>query len=750
MPIAAQPLHAVHPVQSAQPAHAAAPRVRAASSAARVRLPLTTALLCVLMAVGAGTGALWGSAAARDLVTEEGFGLPAFADGRWWTVLSGSVLVPDLRALAAATVALLVLAGFAERVLGPARALVVLVICQAAGVLTAAAVLAWATPSGWTWAVRVAHDLDIGPFAGLVGVAAAATTGLSLPWRGRLRLVLIGWVSVALLYAGGLAQLEQAAAAVAGLVAGPLCFGRRPRLRPRPLTRRDHRRLGSGFLALSGIAAVVSSLSPVSGPLVGPEPTVRVLAVHAAHGVPGGALLHGVVFLALARAVLRGSRRGWWLAVSVTAVVAAGQVVVTAGVVASDHACWPALVDNAALNLVGLAVLLAGHRACAVPSRRRSRMLRGSLLRPSDASDHEAAVQCLRVHGSSSRLAWMTTWPENRWFTGRPGHDGYIANRLHAGVAIGVGDPVGSGDPGALLADFATQARREGLVPCVFAATERTRAAARLLGWSSLQVAEEAVIDLTTLDFRGKAWQDVRTALNQAAKRGIEVHLGALEQMPARWRAQVETISTQWVQDKGLPELGFTLGGVEEALDPRVRVSVAVDADGLVHGVTSWMPIHRPGDGVVEGWTLDVMRRRPDGFRGVMELLIARTCLELRQEGCTVVSLSAAPLARTTDDGPRRAVEAFLDRLGAQLEPLYGFRSLQGFKAKFQPRAEPLHLLYPDEAALPRIGVALTRAYLPSTGWLELARLLRHRGAARPSGVHDRAGSGPLSAGPRR
>jgi lysylphosphatidylglycerol synthetase-like protein (DUF2156 family) len=704
----------------------------------RVAVPLTAGLLSLVLAVGAATGGLWGGDAARALATDHGYGLPAFEAGRWWTLLSGAVLVPDLRAHVAAAVAIVVLAGFAERVLGPLRALGVLVACQAAGVLTAAATLAWVAPSGWDWAAGVADDLDLGPFPGLFGVAAAATAGLSLPWRGRLRVALVGWVTMTLLYAGGLAQLEHALAVVVGLVVGPLCFGRRPRLRPRPLTRRDHRRLGGGFLAVSGFAAVVSSLSPVSGPLAGPEPTVRVLAVHAAHGLPGGALLHGVVFIVLARAVLRGSRRGWWLAVAVTAAVTGGQLAVTAALVASDHSCWPALVDNAALNVVGLVVLLAGHRACAVPSRRRSRMLRGSLLRPADAADHEAAVRCLTAHGATSRLAWMTTWPENRWFTGDPGHGGYIAHRVHAGVALGVGDPVGVGEPRELLAAFGRQARREGLVPCLFAATEQTRAAAHDLGWASIQVAEEAVIDLATLDFRGRAWQDVRTALNQAAKRGIEVHLGPLAQMPARWRAQVETISMQWVQDKGLPELGFTLGGVEEALDPQVLVSLAVDADGVVHGVTSWMPIHRAGDGLLEGWTLDVMRRRPDGFRGVMELLIARTCLELREQGCTVVSLSAAPLAHTASDGPRRPVEAFLDRLGAQLEPLYGFRSLQGFKAKFQPSAEPLYLLYPDEAALPRIGVALTRAYLPSTGWLELAGLLRHGGTRAPSAVHDR------------
>jgi lysylphosphatidylglycerol synthetase-like protein (DUF2156 family) len=72
------------------------------------------------------------------------------------------------------------------------------------------------------------------------------------------------------------------------------------------------------------------------------------------------------------------------------------------------------------------------------------------------------------------------------------------------------------------------------------------------------------------------------------------------------------------------------------------------------------------------------------------------------------------PLARTAlgdaevDRGP---LDYFLDRLGEALEPYYGFRSLKALKANFQPRSEPLYLFFSDDAALPRIGVALSRAY---------------------------------------
>ena len=62
-------------------------------------------------------------------------------------------------------------------------------------------------------------------------------------------------------------------------------------------------------------------------------------------------------------------------------------------------------------------------------------------------------------------------------------------------------------------------------------------------------------------------------------------------------------------------------------------------------------------------------------------------------------------------------------RSAARLEPYYGFRSLQAFKSKFQPSHAPLYLVFPDEAALPRIGLALSRAYLPEAGVRDLLSL---------------------------
>jgi lysylphosphatidylglycerol synthetase-like protein (DUF2156 family) len=152
---------------------------------------------------------------------------------------------------------------------------------------------------------------------------------------------------------------------------------------------------------------------------------------------------------------------------------------------------------------------------------------------------------------------------------------------------------------------------------------------------------------------------------------------------------------------------------------------VAVDEDRSVHGVTSWLPVRREGE--VVGWTLDFMRRRSDerAFRGVMEFLISSAALSCQAEGAELLSLSGAPLARMDRGEPIPGLQKLLDAVGRRLEPVYGFRSLLAFKAKFQPEYRPLYLAYPETAALPAIGNAIARAYLPDLSPGQAATLAR-------------------------
>jgi lysylphosphatidylglycerol synthetase-like protein (DUF2156 family) len=319
-------------------------------------------------------------------------------------------------------------------------------------------------------------------------------------------------------------------------------------------------------------------------------------------------------------------------------------------------------------------------------------------------TNRDQAVELLEAHGGGT-LSWMSTWPGTEYLYGE---DGYVAYRRHAGVAIALGDPVGSPEwQRSAPAAFAAHCDRERLVPAWFSVTAQT---ADNVGAKRVQVAEDTLVDLPGLEFRGKKWQDVRTARNRATKDGIQFRMVTLaDESPAIVR-QVRAVSEGWLKSKHTPELGFTLGGVAEAMDPRVRVGIAVDGDGTVHGVTSWLPV-LDDNGKARGWTLDIMRRKADGFRPVVEFMIAEACLTFQADGAEVVSLSGAPLVRS-DKGKVSVIQKSLDVMGTLMEPLYGFASLHAFKAKFQPRREPLFLVYRGTGDLPRIGAAVLRAYL--------------------------------------
>ncbi len=329
--------------------------------------------------------------------------------------------------------------------------------------------------------------------------------------------------------------------------------------------------------------------------------------------------------------------------------------------------------------------------------------------REAGAADRARAI----LMRGGSTLSYMSTWRGNRYWFSSDGRSA-IAYRPIAGVAVTVGEPYG--DPAALdsaITEFAKFCEHRSLQPCLYSVTERARAVTERLGWKSVQVAEDALLPLACLQFAGKKWQNVRNAVNKAAREGITAEWCSYPEAPIELVYQIRRISGKWVADKGLPEMGFTLGGLEELNDPNIRCLIAVGADRKVHAITSWMPVYESG--CLVGWTLDFMRRNigPDTSHGVMEFLIATAARTFQEEGARFVSLSGAPLARLDRGQQPCTVQRLLDMLANAMEPVYGFQSLLQFKDKFHPVYQPLYLTYPDPAAIGSIATAIGRAYLP-------------------------------------
>ncbi|WP_137725245.1 bifunctional lysylphosphatidylglycerol flippase/synthetase MprF [Prescottella subtropica] len=673
------------------------------------RIPLTVAVSVVLLVSGAVSGGLWRSVHTASWFDTVAYGVPALQDGRWWTVFSG----PWLGLTPAQFWSLIVLValglGIGEWRMGWRVTALVAVAGQLVGVLGACALLILGDATGWEWAAGLADVWDVGCTTAVVAALTAATATVPSPWRLRSRALIYCYVIVSFLFLGSFADVTHLVAFTVFLFAGERWLsGSEHGLAPR--TRRETRLLAAAGLWLLAAVHVVVFFFPGRGPF-GPTEAHEAAWWSTAVSV--------AVAVAFAEQLRRGRRWAWASTLGYAVFSVAVTLLVVVLVVATDFESVGAVTAGTGLLWAGEAALLVwGRRAFTVPWRRT---VAGG---PAPAGDVVDGVRTLlRRHGGST-MSWMITWDGTNYLFADDG-DGVIGYRRHAGTVIALADPVAApGRRADLVQSFVRFAEAQAATPCLFSVSEQTAEIARGLGWRTLQIAEDTIIDLPDLALTGKKWQNVRSALNKAEKAGTTFVLGRLRDQPSDVLSQVRGISEQWVGEKDLPEMGFTLGTVEEALDDDVRVALAADEAGTVLAVLSWLPVYGGSDGTVRGWTLDVMRKRtgPEA-NNVIEFLVARSAFAFRDEGAEFVSLSGAPLAQSGDD-EIRGIDRGLDLIGEALEPFYGFRSLHQFKTKFNPRFEPVHLCFRDEADLPRIGLAISRAYLPTATPRQLAAMM--------------------------
>lgn len=654
------------------------------------RIPATLSLVAVLLVVGVVWAGLWSPFAHNPLFESVAYGLPALADGRWWTPITGTFFVnhPVVYPFVIASFAGLAYLEFRR---GSVVALAYFGIGQLFAIFASALFLWLAAMLPWPWAQVEATVLDVGPSGGTMAGIAAAVGLLVSPWRVRAWLIVLGFTFVMLFFWGSLADLEHAFAVLLVL------FVDRS-LRVQRTTVREQRLIA--FIAALTILAVelLTLLLPTDGPFGHTE---------AVGGSFLDVALDVIVVAGLATGLRRGRRWAWiWTLVLATINVLTGVLIVVVVVVAGPSIVEKQIGDfNVALAQSAMWMLLLVYL---VWVRRAFRARRKSTIGVSPTPDVDDVKAALHADGGGT-LSWMTTWDGNDY--ARTAAGGIVAYQRRAGVALALADPLGpEASRAASVAEFIASAEHAGLVPCFFSAGEATRAAVPS-GWRSLVVADDTIVDLPGLEFTGKRWNAVRTSMNRAGREEMTFRMTRLADESWGIKQQLRAISEMWVGDKGLPEMGFTLGTLEQAEDPEVRLALAVSPAGDVDGFLSWLPVYGTG-GSVRGWTLDLMRRRDGGFGPVMEYLIGSSARHFSDEGAEILSLSGAPLAHEypPDAG---AIAALSDWLAGMLEPVYGFQSLHRFKSKFHPRYETMYLLFRDESDLTRIGAGLTRAFLP-------------------------------------
>ena len=329
---------------------------------------------------------------------------------------------------------------------------------------------------------------------------------------------------------------------------------------------------------------------------------------------------------------------------------------------------------------------------------------------PSEERKHRAE-QIVRAWGDDTLDYFALRRDKNYYFS----DDGrsLVAYVYVRGTAMVAGDPIGPPEDTARTIDeFLHFCAGRGWRVAFFAVSEDHAAIYRERGMHAIYLGDEAVLRCREFALDGGGMKAVRSAVRRV-DRHHEFELMAETEASPELVAELNEISAEW--RGGAPERGFTmeLGQDVEGVEPDFVLALAREEGGRVAGFLRFVPIY--GDD--PGYSLDLMRRRPEATNGVTEYLIARSALALGARGFSRLSLNFAAWGRLLDSAEHAGLSGRLQRLMARgLNPFFQIQSLRDFNQKFGPEWVPRSVVIDDVSDLPRVALL----YASVEGFLDI------------------------------
>jgi lysyl-tRNA synthetase len=336
---------------------------------------------------------------------------------------------------------------------------------------------------------------------------------------------------------------------------------------------------------------------------------------------------------------------------------------------------------------------------------------------PPSAERRRRAEEIVRRWGDDT-LDYFALRRDKNYFFSSDGQS-LVAYLYVRGTAMVAADPIGPpGDTARTIDEFLGFCAGRGWRVAFFAVREADAEIYRERGMHTIYLGDEAILHCDEFSLDGAGMKAVRSAVKHVGKSHSFELIAETEASPALI-AELNEISEEW--RKGAPERGFTmeLGEDVEGTNPDFTIAIAREQQGgRVAGFLRFVPVY----GERPGYSLDLMRRRPDAANSLTEYLIAEAALALGARGFKRLSLNFAAWGRLLDSAEDAGLAGRLQRLMAKgLNPFFQIQSLRDFNQKFDPEWVPRSVVTDDVSDLPRLALL----YASVEGFLELPVLSR-------------------------
>ncbi|AFZ16274.1 bifunctional lysylphosphatidylglycerol flippase/synthetase MprF [Allocoleopsis franciscana] len=332
-------------------------------------------------------------------------------------------------------------------------------------------------------------------------------------------------------------------------------------------------------------------------------------------------------------------------------------------------------------------------------------LLRPVLLRgePATPEERQRAKEIVKQYSRSS-LAALTLLKDKAYYFSPSGRS-VIAYVPKGRGAIALGDPIGpEDDRKEVIIGFQQFCQRNDWHPAFYQTLPDDLELYRALGFHTIKIGEEAIVDLKAFTLQGKAAQDMRSALNRMKKLGHEVKF---YQPPIsdQLLQELKPVSDEWLKMTQGSEKQFSLGWFYEDYLRDCEIAVVQAADGQISAFANLIPEYE-----LNKTTIDMMRRRVEVEQGTMDFLFSSMFQHFKERGYDRFNLGLSALSGLGEKPQSPRLEKALNYLYEHLNQFYNFKGLHAFKEKYKPQWEPRFFIYPRRVALPEVVVALIRA----------------------------------------
>ncbi len=329
-----------------------------------------------------------------------------------------------------------------------------------------------------------------------------------------------------------------------------------------------------------------------------------------------------------------------------------------------------------------------------------------SLLKPyfskpfNSEEDFKLANEILSRYGNSP-LDFFKTYPDKFVFIADD-HDGFVSFKMTRYFAFVLENPVCKDGEALvkLVKSFDKFCLENGFVCIYYRIPQQTLNLYLSLGKKSFPIGEEAIVDLTTFTMDGGKMKTTRSAINRLTSEGFDIRV---YQPPIKegLLQKLEMVSNNWLTVMNQKEIAFTQGVFDRAILKGQTIITVEDKEERVFAFLNLIPDFAPGEA-----TYDLIRKVDDAPNGVLDLLMAKTLIYLKEQGYKSANLGLAPLSGI--EGTNLA-EKTINYAYENLKAFGHFKGLRKYKEKFFPSWEKKYMVYNFDYHLLQAPNALKR-----------------------------------------